>query len=114
MKLAYVLLVTLPLTATAAPFLVCDPYPNTGTQPDQFQLVIDSGAPVTSGAVTNADGSKQLKFDLGPLNLSNGVHPISVQAVKLPSGTELGASSTAAGVQVKKSVPAIPAGLNVQ
>ncbi len=65
--------------AYGSPFLVCDPYPTGGSQPDQFSLVIDGGAVVISPAEVMADGQTRLYFDLA--GVGAGSHTVSVKAV---------------------------------
>lgn len=51
------------LPAIAAPFLLADPYPATGVQPDAASLTVNGGAPITCQLVTVAAGL-QPKCDL--------------------------------------------------
>lgn len=58
-------LATASLTATAAPFLVCDPYPPSGPQPTEFVIAIGTAAPITVPATRESDGDVILKWDVG-------------------------------------------------
>uniref|UniRef100_A0A7C4Y3F2 Uncharacterized protein n=1 Tax=Caldisericum exile TaxID=693075 RepID=A0A7C4Y3F2_9BACT len=78
-KILLLVLVLFPSVAFASPFLVCDPYPSTQTQPDYFIIVLD-GKTYSSSAFSNPDGSKQLKFDVG--FVSSGSHSLTVKACK--------------------------------
>lgn len=69
----------------AAPFLVSDPYPLTGTQPASFNVQLDSAASVSVPAVVNSDGRRQLRYDVGQLTIADGAHTFKVSAVA-PSG----------------------------
>lgn len=95
--------------AFAAPFLVCDPYPNTGPQPDSFSVGLDSGALISVLARTNGDGSRDLFYDLAPLGISNGSHQFKVTAVSSVWG-----SSTVANFPFVKAVPTAPSGLGLR
>jgi len=97
----------------AGPFLVCDPYPNTGEQPTEFKITYGTNT-ITSQAVRNTDGSVQLKWDLGPL--ANGTYNINVTAVKVDAlwGNQ---ESVAVPFSFTKPVlvsPGLPANLKLQ
>ena len=64
--------------AYGSPFLVCDPYPTGGSQPDQFSLVIDGGSAMISPAEVMADGKTRLHYDLA--GIATGTHSLSVKA----------------------------------
>lgn len=63
----------------AAPFAVCDPYPATGIQPDEFEVVVDGGAIVISLPET-VTGGKRLHYDVS--GVSVGPHTMNVKACK--------------------------------
>jgi hypothetical protein len=69
------------ISACAAPFLSCDPYPATAALPTSFVLIIDGGSPIETGVQINADGSVQLHYDLGTISV--GSHTVTVQAKNL-------------------------------
>jgi hypothetical protein len=79
---------------SAAPFLVCDPYPlPAANQPDSFEVTITPLAPFTVPVTTNADGTVQLKYDLGPATtIGAGAHTATAVAVK--GGWKSGASNS--------------------
>lgn len=66
-------------TAMAAPFLVCDPYPTTVTQPTHFNVTIVPLAPFDVPATRNPDNSVYLHYDLASITV--GPHTASAKAV---------------------------------
>jgi hypothetical protein len=64
-----------PAVCYASPFLVCDPY-SPADQVTNFQVTIDTAAPVDSAPVNNA-----LKYDLA--NISFGSHTVKVKACNI-------------------------------
>lgn len=63
-------LLFLPAIALSSPFLICDPYPSTVTQPTEFVVTISGvSAPIVTPAVS-VTGGKAMKLDLEPLNLA--------------------------------------------
>lgn len=95
--------------AFAAPFLTCDPYPATGPLPDSFSVGLDSGALISIPARTNADGSRDLFYDLAPLGITNGSHQFKVTAVSSVWGP-----STQVNFPFVKQVPNAPSGLGLK
>lgn len=79
--LALLLLMAFSAIVESAPFLVCDPYPVTIQQPTSFILTFDGGAPVEVPAVSNTDGSVQIKYDLSSIAI--GGHTVVAQAKNL-------------------------------
>jgi len=69
--------------AFAGPYLVCDPYPATGTQPTDFSVVMDGGSELISPAQTLTDGTKRLHYDLA--GIATGSHSISIKALVVDS-----------------------------
>jgi hypothetical protein len=63
----------------AKPFVVCDPYP-VAMSLDGFRIQFDGGAWVDIPLTINPDGTKQIHYDLGPLNLSTGNHVVKAKA----------------------------------
>lgn len=106
--------------ASAAPFLVCcdgatPTYPSgSALAPDTFTLSFDGKPAVNSAPVTAADGSKQLKFDLGPLNLPAGAHTVVLTAIKNASSNSIGGSSSAINFPFTVGAPAAPVGVLIQ
>ena len=72
------LCILIPTTLWAAPFIVCDPYPTTGIQPNEFEFVMDAQSPVYPVPETLGDGSVRLKYDVG--GVSVGQHSVLVKA----------------------------------
>jgi hypothetical protein len=64
--------------AFGAPFLVCEPHPNTDVKPIKYLVTID-GNTSESIAVKNPDGSVFLQYDLG--SFSDGIYTVKVRAV---------------------------------
>jgi len=63
-------LLCFPAIALGSPFLVCDPYPSTVTQPTEFVVTISGvTAPIVTPAVA-VTGGVAMRLDLGPMNLS--------------------------------------------
>lgn len=95
----------------ASPFLICDPYPATVTQPNSFYVYLDGATtPLKSPAITNADNSKQMKFDLAPTTITVGQHSAQVSAViedvwGVSESTKAPFSFTKRDVTIKPSVP---------
>lgn len=82
LALCFLFLVT---SVSASPFLVCDFYPAGDSQPDQFSLVIDEGAPIISAAEV-VDGKARLHYDLA--GISPGHHSVFVKAINSLWGLE--------------------------
>lgn len=110
MKRAMLLLATIFASTNvfAAPFLTCNPYPSSGPLPDTFSVGLDSGALISVPARKNADGSRDLYYDLGPLGITNGSHQFKVAAVNSVWG-----SSTQVNFTFVKAVPSAPSGLGL-
>jgi hypothetical protein len=110
-KLSCVILAALVMagTASAAPFLVCDPYPTTKDQPDLFEVTITPLAPFVVPAVKNADGSVQIKYDLTAATaMGAGAHTATAVALK-------GAWRSGASNPYPFTVPtlAVPTGISI-
>jgi hypothetical protein len=103
-------LVALALSAHAAPFLVCDPYPvqtDTNLIPVSFNLTGIAAQPISTPATTNADGTKQLHYDLA--TLGNGTYTVTAAAVNVFGGT----SPAGSPFTFTKGVPATPTNLRI-
>jgi hypothetical protein len=102
------LLALLPVSGYSAPFLVCDPYPNTVTQPTEFVVTFSSG--VTNPIVTPAvdiPGGKAMRLDLGPLNLSGA------KVVTAKARNSWGESAASSPFSFTAGVPASPGGIGL-
>ena len=102
------LLSTAALSAT--PFLVCDPYPSGQDQfmtPVSFNVTGLSAQPISVPATINADGTRQLHYDVG--NLGNGSFTVSAAAVNVFGGT----SPESSTFSFTKGVPVSPTGLKL-
>jgi len=64
--------------ASAARFLVSDPYPIAAEQPNHFDVACDGSAAVTSAPAVNPDGTSFLHYDLSPM--LPGSHNCSIAA----------------------------------
>jgi len=74
--------IVLALFVVASGVALADPWistPSTTSQITSYQMIADGGAPVAVLPHINQDGTVMFAFDLGPLNLSNGNHNITVQ-----------------------------------
>jgi hypothetical protein len=106
-KLALSLLI-FPGVVSAAPFLVCDPYPSTVPQPTEFVVNISGiTAPIVTPAI-NVTGGKAMKLDLGPLNLV-GAKTVTAKA----RNPAYGESANSAPFSFTAGVPAAPDGLTL-
>lgn len=103
----YLLLALLPLTANAAPFLVCTPYPSTGAQPTEFVVTISGvTAPIVTPAV-DVTGGKAMRLDLGPLNLSGA------KTVTAKARNAWGESAASSPFTFTAGGPAAPGGIGL-
>jgi hypothetical protein len=89
-----------PAVCYASPFLVCDPY-TAADQVTNFQVTIDTAAPVDSAPVTNA-----LKYDLA--NVSSGSHTAKVKACNI-----WGCSADSAPFTFVKQLPGVPQNVTI-
>ena len=76
---ACVLALGLVVGAHASPFLTADPYPASGPLPDEFILSFNGQADVVVPARINADGSRDLWYDLAPL-IGSGQRTVTARA----------------------------------
>jgi len=101
-----VLAILLSSTAVmAAPFLVCDPYPTTVSQPTYFSIVPDGGAAITSIPEVVTGGAVRIHHDL--VGVTTGLHNWTVAACN-----EWGCSTSVPFV-FTKVVPSGPSGLRL-
>lgn len=92
---------------SAAPFLVCDPYPATGQQPTEFVVAVSGiTSPIVSPAV-DVTGGKALRLDLGPLNLT-GLRTVTAKA-----RNAWGESASSAPLEFAAGAPSSPGGLTL-
>lgn len=68
-----------PAFAWASPFLICDPYPSTVTQPEGFSITMDGSAAVNSPA-QSVTGGVRMHYDLA--GISTGNHTVRIKAYK--------------------------------
>lgn len=106
--------------AVAADFIVCcdgtpPTYPSSAPtlQPDSFSLAFDGKVAVSTPAITQADGSKSFKFDIGPLNLGAGPHTVSVIAIKNGTANSTGGSSPAVNFPFSVGATVAPANVHL-
>ncbi|MER2527713.1 MAG: hypothetical protein ABTR07_07285 [Candidatus Competibacter denitrificans] len=90
----------------AAPFLVCDPYPATGPQPDAFLVTVGTAAPVTVPATKETDGGVILKWDL--TGIGEGAKTVKVRAK-----SAWGESADSLPFAFIPGVPAPPGGIRI-
>ncbi|MCU0806392.1 MAG: hypothetical protein MUC53_00110 [Candidatus Contendobacter sp.] len=92
---------------SAAPFLVCDPYPTTGQQPTEFVVTMSGIAnPIISPAV-DVTGGKALRLDLGPLNLTGS------RTVTAKARNPWGESASSVPLAFTAGAPVAPGGLGL-
>lgn len=92
--------------AFGSPFLVCNSYPTTVSQPTDFMVTVDLATPVDSPAQANPDGSVQLHYDLAAV--ANGAHTVTVTACN-----QWGCSAASSPFSFAKATSATPAGLSI-
>lgn len=86
------------------PFLVCNSYPTTVSQPTYFMVTMDGGTAVNSPALVNTDNSVQLHYDVTSLAVGN--HSVTVTACNI-----WGCSAATSPFVFTKSVPTTPTGI---
>lgn len=118
-KLIIVLLLLLARTGVASPFLTCDPYPASTTDPNLnvvnfvVTFTVPTGvSPVTIQAQVGTSGDRQLFYDVGPL--SNATYTVTVAAVNgyalespqsAPFTFSKGSPSAPTGIKLVPSIP---------
>jgi len=95
---------------SAAPYIVCTPYPSTATVPDYFSVVVDGGTAVQSTPYATT-GGVELHFDVSAL--AAGSHTINVSACSNTTATQAGGCSTATPFTFSKVTPVAPAGVGI-
>lgn len=75
--LLLVLIIALAITVHASPFLVCDPYPETATQPEWFVTNLDGGGDNEQLPQDTPEG-KRIHADLQ--YVTDGQHTMTVKA----------------------------------
>ena len=106
MKKLFLGFLMLPSLGFASPFLICDPYPTTVTQPSEFVVTISGMSIITSPAVNSPEG-KFLKLDLGPLNLT-GTKTVTARAKN-----QWGESADSLPLTFTVGVPTKPTGITL-
>lgn len=95
--------------ALANPFLVCEPYPASGVQPDSFTVVLN-GTTYTAAAVKDSvTGAVSLKFDLAG-KWATGTNSVKAAAVS----SMWGASAFTVPLGFSAGTPAVPFGVGLQ
>lgn len=110
MKISLIILLMLAPIASAAPFLTCDPYPvqtDPNLIPVSFNLTGLSAQPINTPVTTNADGTKQLHYDLA--TLGHGTFTVAASAVNIFGGV----SPASAPFTFTDGLPATPTGLRI-
>jgi hypothetical protein len=106
-KKLLVAMLLFPGMTLASPWLICDPYPNTGPQPTEFVVNISGiTAPIVTPAV-DVTGGKAMKLDLGPLNL------VGAKTVTAKARSPYGESANSAPFSFTAGAPASPTGLTL-
>ena len=100
-------LLFLPAIALSSPFLICDPYPATGTPPTEFVVTISGvSAPIVTPAVS-VTGGKAMKLDLEPLNLAGS------KTVTAKARNAWGESAASTPFSFAAGHPGAPSGLGL-
>ena len=89
--------------AMAAPFIVADPYPATGVQPDSASFTVNGGSPVAC-ALETVSGGVRPKCDLASIT-TPGTYTIVVTVTKNPSITNGTNTATNTAGSVASSAP---------
>jgi len=100
----------LPGLAVAAPFVVSDPYPASGVQPDGFAVSVDGGAVVESPAQA-VTGGVRLYYDVSAV--SAGTHTLRVKAYKNDAVWGRLESTEAVFTFSRPASPSAPAGIGL-
>jgi hypothetical protein len=109
-KTILAILMALPICASAAPFLVCDPFPlgEDKTQPVEFVVTISGiTTPIVSTAITDSSNRKMLKLDLGPLNLTG------TKTVTAKARNSWGSSGDSLPLTFTAGAPTAPSGITL-
>jgi hypothetical protein len=111
MKIPLVLLALVcALMGHASPFLEADAVPQASDpnlNPVSYVITGLATSAITTAAVQNADGTLQLKYDLG--SLANGTYTVSAAAVNIFGGE----SVQSAPFSFSKGSPGTPTGLRI-
>lgn len=110
-RFGVLILLMIAMSAQAAPFLVCDPYPVAGVLPDMFSVQLDATAIVVVPATTNPDGTRYLHYDLANVPISGGSHVFTVIA---QSTNPLVGASAPANFTFQKATLSAPGGLQIK
>jgi hypothetical protein len=94
MRKLLVLMTLVTSNVFAAPFLVSDPYPSTGAQPDSASFTVNGGTPI-SCTVETVTGGVQPKCDLSSIKTA-GVYTL-VMTVTAVGGVSGGNTYTSPG-----------------
>lgn len=94
MKKLLIIAALLASNAMAAPFLVSDPYPATGPQPDKASFTVNGGTPINC-TIETVSGGIQPKCDLTSIGTA-GVYTL-VMTVTATGGVAGGNTYTAPG-----------------
>ena len=105
-----VLALIVPCAAWPAPYVVCDPYPASGVQPDGFAVSVDGGAVVESPAQA-VTGGVRLYYDVSTVN--SGTHTMRVKAYKLDAVWGRLESTEAVFTFSRPASPSAPAGIGL-
>ncbi len=103
--LVAVALFVIPGLSEAAPFVICDEYTTSMSQPTSFSVTMDGGTAVSSTPQTLANGSVRLHYDLA--GLAAGNHNMTVSACNVWG------CSSATPFAFTKSVPGQPANIGL-
>ena len=94
----------------ASPFVVSDPYPAAGIQPDGFAVSVDGGAVVESPAQA-VTGGVRLYYDVSAM--SSGTHTLRVKAYKNDAAWGRLESTEAVFTFSRPASPSAPAGIGL-
>ena len=105
-KMYIICLLLVSATAYASPFIVCDPYPTTAVQPDNFVVVLN-GTTYNSVPVAVSGSGVRLRFDLAGKWIT-GANTCSIKA------GNLWGESSAAPFSFNASAPAMPSNVGLE
>jgi len=113
---SFLLVLAVIVGASAAPFVVSDPYTAPAVIPDYFKVVLDTATSVNSPAYQVPGTSNYiLHFDVGTISV--GVHDVKVQACK--AATLWGPEACSAQVNfslarpASQAAPLVPSGIGL-
>lgn len=79
--LATVFVILLPIISYAGPYLICDVYSTTVTQPTEFEVYMDGATSPVISPAQSVTGGVRLHYDLTSISVAN--HSVTIKAVRV-------------------------------